>query len=131
VYHGPLQFIVTALFFFLFGVSDITARLMAVLFGTAMIGLPYFLRQWMGRPAALLASGYIAISPAFVYVSRLERDDIFTAFFAFVLAIAIFRFIDTRRERYLYIAAAAAALSLSAMENTYITLFVFGTFLLV
>src|SRR5579864_8612442 len=27
VYHGPLQFIVTAFFYFLFGVSDTTARL--------------------------------------------------------------------------------------------------------
>src|SRR5947209_7870068 len=29
VYHGPLQFIVTAALFFLFGVSETTARLMA------------------------------------------------------------------------------------------------------
>ncbi|MBV9281021.1 MAG: TIGR03663 family protein [Chloroflexi bacterium] len=128
VYHGPLQFIVTAFFYFLFGVSDTTARLMAVLFGTALIVLPYFLRRFMGRAAALLAAGYIAVSPAFVYISRLERDDIFTCFFALTLAIGILQYMRTRQVRYVYLCAASIALSLAAMENTYITLFIFGTF---
>ena len=130
VYHGPLQFIVTPVFFFLFGVSEISGRLMAVLFGTALIITPYFLRRQMGRPAALIASSYITISPAFVYVSRLERDDIFTCFFAMTMAIAIFSFLRTRQARYLYLGTASAALSLAAMENTYITLFIFVTVLL-
>ncbi len=129
VYHGPLQFLVTSVFFFLFGVSNTTARLMAVLFGTAMIGLLYLLRPYLGRTAALIAAFFVCISPAFVYVSRLERDDIFTSLFAVLLAISIFSFVRTRRIRYVYLAAAVGSLSLSAMENTYITLFVFGTYL--
>ena len=130
VYHGPLQFILTAALFFLFGVSNTVARLLAVLFGTGIIAVPYFLRQYMGRPSALLGSALLAISPAFVYVSRLERDDILASFFAFALAAAIFSYLRTGRIRYVYVGAAAVALSLSAMENTYITLFVFGTFVL-
>lgn len=130
VYHGPLQFIVTSGLFFLFGVSNTSARLMAVLFGTALVGLPYFLRYRMGRPAALIASAFLAFSPAFVYVSRLERDDIFAAFFALTMTIGLWRYVDTRRSRYVYLIAASAALSLTAMENTYITLFVLGTFVL-
>lgn len=129
VYHGPLQFIVTAFLFFLFGVSDTVARLMAVLFGTALIGMPVFLRQYMGRSASLIAAAFLAVSPAFLYVSRLERDDIFSAFFALTLAISIFSYVRTRRVRYLYIAGTAVALSLAAMENTYITVFVFASFL--
>jgi uncharacterized protein (TIGR03663 family) len=128
VYHGPLQFLVTAGLFFLFGVSNATARLMAVLFGSALVALPYFFRPWMGRFTAVVASAFLALSPAFVYVSRLERDDIFTAFFALTLALGIFGYVRTHRAGYLYLAFASAALSLSAMENTYITLFVFGTF---
>jgi uncharacterized protein (TIGR03663 family) len=129
VYHGPFQFIVTAFFYFLFGVSETSARLMAVLFGTALIVLPYFFRNHMGRVAALLASVYLTFSPAFLYVSRLERDDIFSCFFAFTLAIAIFSYLQTRKARYVYLGAASIALSLASMENTYITLFVFGSFL--
>ncbi|GAC1463973.1 MAG: hypothetical protein PVSMB7_06370 [Chloroflexota bacterium] len=131
VYHGPLQFLVTAAFFFLFGVSNASARLMAVLFGTGLIGLVYLLRPYLGRTAALLGAFFISVSPAFVYVSRLERDDIFTSFFALLLAISVFSFVRTRRVRWVYTGAAAAALSLSAMENTYITLFVFGSFVFI
>ncbi len=130
VYHGPLQFPVTAAFFFLFSDSETTGRLSAALLGTALVGLPYFLRHYMGRAAALLSAAIIAISPEFVYDSRLERDDAYTVFFAMVLAIAIFGYLRTRQSRYVYLGAAAASLSLAAMENTYITLFVFGAFII-
>jgi uncharacterized protein (TIGR03663 family) len=129
VYHGPLQFPITAAFYFLFGVSNTTGRLLSILCGTAIVALPYFFRREMGRPAALLASSLIAVSPAFVYVSRLERDDTISALCAFVLAIAIFGYVRTRQVRFVYIGAAAAALSLSAFENTYITLFIFGSYI--
>jgi uncharacterized protein (TIGR03663 family) len=130
VYHGPLQFPVTAAFFYLFGDSEFTGRLSAALLGTALIGLPYFLRDYMGRAAALVSAAIIAISPEFVYDSRLERDDAYTVFFAMTLAIAVFGYLRTRKPRYVYLGAASAALSLSAMENTYITLFVFGSFII-
>lgn len=131
VYHGPLQFPLTALFYFLFGVSNVSGRLLSILFGTALVGLPFFLRHWMGRGAALAAAGLIAISPAFVYTSRLERDDLLSCLFAMTMAIALFSFVRTHRIRYLYMGVASIALSLSAMENTYITLFILGTFLIV
>jgi len=130
VYHGPLQFPVTALFFFLFGDSETTGRLLAALCGTALVVTPYFLRRELGRSAALIAAFLIAISPEFVYDSRLERDDPIVILMTMVAAIAIWRFAATHRIRYVYIGAAALALSLSAMENTYITLFVLGGFVL-
>jgi len=131
VYHGPLQFPVTALFYFLFGVSNTSARLMAALFGTGLVLLPWFLRPYMGRAAAIVAAGFLAISPAFVYVSRLERDDIFSCFFALAIAIGILGYFQTRQARYVYLIGASLALSLAAMENTYITAFIFGSFLLI
>jgi uncharacterized protein (TIGR03663 family) len=131
IYHGPLQFPITALFYFLFGVSNLSGRLLSILFGTALVGLPYFLRHWMGRGAALVAAALITISPAFVYTSRLERDDMLSCLFGMTMAIALFSFMRTHRIRYLYMGVASIAFSLSAMENTYITLFIFGTFLLV
>jgi uncharacterized protein (TIGR03663 family) len=129
VYHGPLQFPVTAFFYFLFGPSNFSARLMAILFGSALVILPFFLRRYMGRAAALVAAALIAVSPAFVYVSRLERDDIFTSVFALTMVVGLFGYIRTRQPRFLYLLGASAALSLSAMENTYITFFIFGTFI--
>jgi len=46
--HGPYQFHVPALIYFLFGASDFTARFAAVLHGTGIIVLPYFLRHELG-----------------------------------------------------------------------------------
>lgn len=131
VYHGPLQFLVTSVFFFLFSPSNTSARLMAVLFGSALVVLPYFLRRYMGRWAALLAAAFIGFSPAFVYVSRLERDDIFTCLFGLTMALGLLGLARTGQARYLYLLVASAALSLAAMENTYITLFIFGSYLAV
>jgi uncharacterized protein (TIGR03663 family) len=131
VYHGPFQFPLTALFYFLFGVSNLTGRLLSILFGSALVVTPYFLRSYMGRASALLASLLIALSPAFVYVSRLERDDSFTVFFTMSMVIAILGYLRTRRGKYVYIGLASAALSLSAMENTYISVFILGSFLLI
>ncbi len=130
VYHGPLQFPITAFFFFLFGVSNVSGRLMAVLFGTALVFLPFFLRRELGRVPAVLSSAFIAFSPAFVYVSRLERDDIFSCFFGMTMVIAIWGYVRTHQIRYVYLGGASVALSLSAMENTYITVFVLGSFVL-
>ena len=63
--HGPEQFHVNALFFFLFGDNDVTARLQYVLLGTLMIGLPYFVRHELGRLGAIIAAVLLTISPAF------------------------------------------------------------------
>lgn len=131
VYHGPLQFPVTALFYFLFGPSNTSGRLLSILCGSALVGTPYFLRRELGRAPALLAAGLVALSPAFLYVSRLERDDSITSLMAMLMAVALFGYLRTRRTRYIYLGAAVVALSLAAMENTYITVFVFGSFLIV
>lgn len=129
--HGPFQFQVVPLFYLLFGVSDFSARLLAVTLGTVMIPLPYFLRSYLTRPGAILASAMLTISPAMVYFSRFIRDDIYLACFSLVLFIALVRYLDRPRPHLLYIAAAAAALAMASMEAAYITFFIFGSFLIV
>ncbi len=47
--HGPFQVELTALVFAIFGDTEFTARITYVLFGTALVGLPYFLRDHIGR----------------------------------------------------------------------------------
>src|SRR5437868_3872224 len=68
--HGPFKFEVVPLFYLLFGDSEFSARLPAVLFGAAIVVLPYFLRRYITRQGALLAAAMLAISPTFVYFSR-------------------------------------------------------------
>jgi uncharacterized protein (TIGR03663 family) len=128
--HGPLQFYVMAFFYMLFGDSETTARLFAVLCGTAIVLLPYFLRKDLGRNGAFVAAIALAISPAFLYYSRFARDDIILDFFTLLMVVGIWSYIRTRRARCLYIAAAAAALAMASMEAAYIVFFIFGIFFL-
>ncbi len=126
--HGPLQFYVMAFFYMLFGDSETTARLFAVLCGTALVFMPYFLRRELGRTGALVAAGVLTISPTFVYFSRFARDDIYLALFTMLLVTCMFGYLRSRQRRYIIVGAVAAALAMSSMEAAYISFFIIGSF---
>jgi uncharacterized protein (TIGR03663 family) len=128
--HGPLVFHATALTYFLFGASDYTSRVAPAIFGLGVVIAPYFLRKWLGRYGALAAGAMFAISPAFLYYSRFIRMDIFAAAFEILLFIGVVKYLDERRDRYLFLTAGTLALLFSTKEVSYITTFIFGTFLL-
>jgi len=67
---GSLLLLLEGIAFFLFGATDVTARLVPVLAGLALVALPLALRGWVGGPAALGMAGLTAISPTLVYASR-------------------------------------------------------------
>ena len=53
--HGPFQFHLLALSYYLFGVSDFTARIPAVLFNIATIWMVWYWRRYLGKAGALIA----------------------------------------------------------------------------
>src|SRR5215213_6834071 len=128
--HGPYQFHVMALMYFLFGASDTVARLAAVLHGTGLIILPYFLRHELGRRGAIVASMLFTISPAFFYFSRFAREDIYLAFYTLAMVVGIFGWLRTRQNRWLYLGSFALICAFADKEATYIHGFVFVTFFL-
>lgn len=128
--HGPFLFHINALAYFLFGASDFTARAMPALFGVAMVMLPLLLRRWLGRTGALAASFMLLISPVMLYRSRTLRHDMFVAVWTFVMFIALFQYLHTRRARWLYVGAGAVAFALATKEVAYIHGFIGVTFLI-
>jgi len=108
--HGPFQKELTA-FFFLFGTNEVTARLLPVVFGTAIVALPYFLRRQLGHWGSLVVAFLLAFSPFLMFYSRYARNDIYTAFFMLLLVVCLWRYIEDRRARFLYIGAAAMSLN--------------------
>lgn len=126
--HGPFQFHAVALTYLLFGASDYTSRVVAALFGVWCVMAPYFLRREMGRLAALLAAGFFAFSPTFMYFSRFIRNDIYMAGWAMMIVVGMFGFLRERRAGYFYLLVAGAALSFATKETVYITGFVFTAF---
>ena len=127
--HGPLQFHLNALLFFLFGDNDATARIAYALAGTGLVALPWLLRDWLGRLGAMSAATLLAFSPTLLYFSRFARNDILVAALTVGLVIVIWRYMRDRQPVSLYIAAALLALAFATKETVYITLFSIGAFL--
>lgn len=73
--------------FFLFGSSDVAARLPSVLLGIGMVGLTWFTRPLIGHPGALGAAALLALSPVLVEASRSAQSDV--AMIAIVLLLVI------------------------------------------
>ena len=119
--HGPFQFHAMALVFKIFGDNDYTARIPAALAGTAIVATPLLLRHWLRPVGTVAASALLALSPAVLYYSRFAREDIYIALWTVLLFIAVWRFRQDGRDRWLAVTAAALALSFATKESAYLT----------
>ena len=127
-YHGPFQFVLYAASYFLFGVGDTAVRAFPVLIGAGITLLPWFLRDQLGRTAALTASFLLAISPSYLYFSRFTREDITVAAITLGLIVLVFRFLAAPRRWHPAAIFGLLALSFATKETTYISVFIAGTF---
>ncbi len=124
--HGPFQFEANAALFFVFGDSDLTARILYAFMGTALIVMPFLLRSRLGRLGALFVAALLTASPALLYFSRFARNDILMAVWTFGLVICMWRYFDEGRHRYLYIAASLLALMFATKESAYLVVAIMG-----
>lgn len=118
--HGPLQFHMVAASYFLFGVSDASARVPAALFSVALVALVFCFRRWLGRSGTLIAAGLAIISPYLLYYGRYVRNEAFVAFFSLLAVYAAFRYMETRRPRWLYLFTLAGSLHFLTKETAFI-----------
>jgi uncharacterized protein (TIGR03663 family) len=128
VFHGPVQFYVMSVLYFVLGAGDLAARLAPALVGTLLIGLVYLLRRQLGSVAALAAAALFCISPAYLYFSRFVREDIYAACVTLAIIAAIFRFLDRPHRWHPSIILGLLAVSFAAKESTYITVAIFAPF---
>src|SRR5213079_2952656 len=110
------------------GVNTTTVRITAVLLGTVIVALPYFLRHYLGKVGAWLACFLLAISPSMVYFSRFAREDIYMACFTLVFIVAVIQYIRTRKVGWCILAALSFVLSYATKEATFLSIAVFGSF---
>ncbi len=127
--HGPFLFHATALMYWLFGDSEVTARLPEALLGSAVVVLPFFLRHELGKVGAIAAGALLALGPTYVYFSRFAREDATVVFHTLLLVVGIWGWIRTRRGPYLYAGSVGLALLFSNKEVSFMHAFIFTTFL--
>jgi len=135
--HGPFQFHFIALIYKISqllgapdnGVNTTTVRILAATLGTAIVALPYFLRDYLGKVGAWLACFLLAISPGMVYFSRFAREDIYMTFFTLLMVVGVARYVHDRKMRWLVIAAAGFAFAYATKEATFLAALVFGSFM--
>ncbi len=118
--HGPFQTHVVALSYFLFGDSDTSARIPAVLFSIATVAFMWYYRRYLGRAGTVAAAVMTLISPYMLYYGRYVRNESFAAFFGVVTIWAMLRYLETGRARYSYIFIAAVALHFCTKETSFI-----------
>lgn len=117
--HGPLQFHLIALSYFLFGPSDFSARIPAATFSVATIALMWFWRRYLGSIGALLAAVMMLISPMMLFYGRYAREDSYAVFAGILTLYAVLRYFDTGSHRFVFLLSAALSLHFLDKETSF------------
>jgi len=120
VTHGPFQFHVIALSYFLFGDSDFTARIPAALFSVATVYFMWHYRRFIGRTGALVAAILLVISPYMLYYGRYARNEAFVGLWGVMTLWSILRYLESGENRYLYWLTAATVFHFITKETSFI-----------
>ena len=121
VTHGPLQFHLVALSYFIFGDSDFSSRVPSALFSIATIAVTVFaFRRYLGRIGAIVGGFLFLISPFMLYYGRYTRNESFVAFFGLLTFYAVLRYLDRGDRFCLFLLTAVTALQFATKETSYI-----------
>tara|TARA_B100001123_G_C15337246_1_gene1033316 strand:- start:3227 stop:4819 length:1593 start_codon:yes stop_codon:yes gene_type:complete len=131
VYHGPFLYFAEALLFKVLGASDYSGRLLPAIFGFALVlAIPMLLRRELGRHGTWIAMLAITLSTGFMYFSRFNRNDIFVAFWTLIVMSCLIRFVSSPERKWVLLTGLAFGFSFATKENTYISGFVFVSFVI-
>ncbi|MDD5369118.1 MAG: TIGR03663 family protein [Anaerolineaceae bacterium] len=121
VTHGPFQFHIIALTFFLLGDNDFTARIPAAIFSIATVVFAWWgFRRYLGRTGALVAATLILISPYMLFYGRYTRNEAFIGLQGLVLIYATLRYLEEGKTRYLFLLSLALVFHFIVKETAYI-----------
>lgn len=119
--HGPFQFHLIALSYFLFGDSDFSSRIPHALASVATIIFVLFAyRKYFGKTGATLTAILFLISPYLMFYGRYARNEAFVGLFLVVIVYALMRYFDKRDDFSLYLLAITLSLYFTCKETAYI-----------
>jgi len=117
--HGPLQFHLIALSYFLFGASDFTARIPAALFSIMTISMAWFWKRYLGKTGALVAGLLMVISPFMLFYGRYVREDSYAVFSGVLMLYVILRYFESGERKFLYLLAASLVIHFIDKETSF------------
>ncbi len=121
VTHGPFQFHVVALSYFLFGDSDFSSRIPAALFSVGAVAFVLFaFRRYLGRSGAIIAGLLFTISPYLLFYGRYTRNEGFIELIAVLLLYSILRYLETGDRLSIFLVTISTALHFCVKETSYI-----------
>ncbi|MBE0699926.1 MAG: TIGR03663 family protein, partial [Anaerolineaceae bacterium] len=121
VTHGPFQFHIVALSYFLFGDSDTSSRIPAALFSVAAVGfLVFAFRRYLGRSGAIIAGLLFTISPYMMFYGRYTRNEGFIELIGVVLLYGILRYLEKGDRTSMFLVTIATVMHFCIKETAYI-----------
>lgn len=121
VTHGPLQFHLLAVSYFLFGDSDVSSRIPAALFSIATIVFVLFAyRRYLGRTGALLSGLFFLISPFMLFYGRYTRNEAFIELFGVILLYSVLHYLEKGNHSTIYLYAFVLSLYFCTKETSFI-----------
>jgi len=121
VTHGPLQFHLVALSYFLLGDSDFSSRVPAALFSTLAVAFVLlFFRRYLGQKGGLLAGLFIMISPFMLFYGRYTRNEAFIMLFGVIMLYCVLRFLENGNQKWMRLLTLSIGLHFCTKETSYI-----------
>jgi uncharacterized protein (TIGR03663 family) len=118
--HGPFQFHVIGLLFFLFESSDFLGRVPQAISSVLTVLLLWKWRKYLGRSGTIIASLLMVISPFMLYYGRYARNESFVILFGLLTLFSVLRYLETKKTQYLVMYTAATALHFTSKETAFI-----------
>jgi uncharacterized protein (TIGR03663 family) len=118
--HGPLQFHLLALTYFLFGATDFTARLPHAIASILTVVFLWNWRRYLGRTGTIVAMALVLISPYMLYYGRYARNEAFVGLFGVLTLYSILRYLETGKSKYLYLLTLGTVLHFTSKETAFI-----------
>lgn len=118
--HGPLQFHMLALTYFLLGDNDFTARIPHAVASILSIVFLWQYRRYLGRIGTLIAAFLWLISPYMLYYGRYARNESLVGLFGLITIWGMLRYLESGAPRYLTWTILGVVLHFCSKETSFI-----------
>ncbi|MFN2216505.1 MAG: flippase activity-associated protein Agl23 [Anaerolineales bacterium] len=119
--HGPLQFHLIALSYFLFGDNDFTSRIPAAVFSVVTVLIALFLyKRYLGKVGAIAAGLMCLISPYMLFYGRYQRNEAFIVVWGMLTIYTILRYLERKETWVLFLFTAVNAFHFIDKATSYI-----------